>query len=52
MSDQDLCNLFSGYGYSVRFVEDMEDIDAGNLIIVDTLIPRYVRFYGLGLSGN
>jgi len=28
MSDEELYHLFSGYGYQVRFVEDMSDIDA------------------------
>ncbi|KAF2836866.1 putative phosphoketolase [Patellaria atrata CBS 101060] len=28
MDDKEICSLFTGYGYQVRFVEDLEDIDA------------------------
>jgi len=35
MSDQELFDLFTGYGYQVRFIENMDDIDSDMAVSMD-----------------
>jgi len=52
MSDQDLVNLFTGYGYQVRIVENMSDIDADMCISMEWALSEIRKIQQAARSGN
>jgi xylulose-5-phosphate/fructose-6-phosphate phosphoketolase len=52
MSDQDLINLFTGYGYQVRIVQDMRDIDADMSVSLEWALSEIRKIQQAARNGE
>lgn len=52
MDDRELCALFSGYGYQVRFVEDLENIDQDLAASMEWALKEIRRIQKAAREGN
>ncbi|KAL5525633.1 hypothetical protein ACEPAG_6969 [Sanghuangporus baumii] len=52
MDDLELCALFSGYGYQVRFVENLDNIDQDMAASLEWAVKEIKRIQGAARSGQ
>lgn len=52
MDDEELVSLFTGYGYQVRFVEDLENIDHDFATSIDWAVSQIQHIQKAARSGN
>ncbi|KAI5117651.1 hypothetical protein M0805_001306 [Coniferiporia weirii] len=52
MDDLEMCSLFSGYGYQVRFVEDLENIDQDMSASLEWALVEIIKIQKAARSGQ